>query len=817
VEEAVEPQPYRSIVYQETVKRLSEAKSTEEVLKALEWARQHGLEVAHTPAFYQGGVGRMVVGAVEPYSGEVFQAAYAFKGAGEANILAKQTATVDLSKHIEEAVKQGYTRLQVELSPERCFPRLDVVLKGVKLPEPPPPPPEPPKDPFAVAKQLLETPITPGRPVDAAALEFQRWFWKYAPQLAQRYHVKESGPIGTPEAEEILKKMAEAGELKLEEGMLKVEFKQPEKSEVPAPSPMESFLSGLTGVLRGVWPLNLLVPEAGRSALREISAVSAPQLMGEAVARGELQPGKGYVGPSNPLEGTVFDPKVQEAWRRNLASAAAEVAGIAAGSFGALGVMELEGIATAKIAAKGAQLHEKALQEYAKAVNAENLPKMIGWRTVETFTAPLRGLNWALEKMSLVTQEKRVYAPEEVKLYTVQYKDVAGAAWEFEKAMKDITAKWVEGSPAPRITSLEAPFYKVPVGFKEAGATLKVGELPFSLYPSTLKMGGGGVEALAAFTREGGGFILKGFPESPLPLASKQTLKVIFPWEKVAEEAGKAASSVLSGGGAAAGGGGGASLLSSLKLTLGGGGVPGVTLKTVASVKPLPVAVPAIPSLTQAPKLEQKLESKSIALPKVELEVEEKAKGSAASFITSIPLPEPKLKPPESIPFPSVKTVSRSVARTALFPALSPAEAEHIGEKAAAALSVLTVPRLAQALAAPSPTPPSQAGGGEKGRLPGLPYFSPPPASVIYRSPEWRLGKYWRVDWFAEGLKLDFRLGKLARSLAPKTVKVKQVDWLKPLKPKPRAKPKPRRKASSERSTRKAAKRRKAKRKVKAA
>ena len=395
---------------------------------------------------------------------------------------------------------------------------------------------------------------------------------------------------------------------------------------------------------------------------------------------------------------------------------------------------------------------------------------------------------WNALSQATTTRTVKVYAPEKVDLYTVQYKDIAGAAWRFEDAMKDITEKWVMGSPAPRITSLETPFYKVPVGLKEAGAMVKAGELPFSLQPSLVKMGDKSFEALAAFTREGGAFLLKGFPESPLPLASEKTLKVIFPWEMA--KAGEAASSVLSTGGGAAAGGGGAGLLSSLKLSLGGGGVPGVTLKTITAAKPLPIAFPAIPSLTQAPKLEQKLEGKSIALPEIKLE--EKAKGSAAPFITSIPLPKPKLEPPKSIPFPSVsvKTVGKSVAGAVSFPALSPAEAEHMGEKAAAALSVLAVPRLTQAHAATSPTPPSATGEGG-GKLPGLPYFSPPASSMIYRTPQWRLGEYWRVDWFAKGLKLDFKLGKLAKSLAPKNVKVKQVDWLKP-----KAKPKPKRKVA---------------------
>jgi hypothetical protein len=724
--------------------------------------------------------------------------------------------------------------------------------------------------------------------------------------------------------------------------------------------------------------------------------------------------------------------------------------------------------ATAKIAAKGAELHEKALIEGMKAEEAGSLAGMVKWRTVEAFTAPLRGLDWALEKVGLVAQEKRVYAPEKVDLLTTHYEDVAGAAWRFEDAVKDITEKWVMGSPAPRITSLEAPFYEVPVGFKEAGAVLKVEELPFSLYPSTIKLGGEGVEALATLTREGGGFILKGFPESPLPYASKQTLQVIFPWETAAREAtgffsagggaaaGGSGGAALGGGG---GGGGGAALLSGLKLGSGGGGgigIPGVTLKTLETVKPLPAFFPTAPAaFAQVSKEEAKLEGGSFALQKVEVEekvggsaapfsleirlpelklqlpeilrsaplsalepprsvflnveaaakavagkptgkpaeaqreeaapagsaaepalpdpariwwqqvqailsappiapllarskapaqqptekpeegaapvpgaapiapaplpasapveareetpvvehvlskveetgskiaapkleapaplpipiapaliesgsvaaqaaleavpkveavekveeagvispileavaaplhlaapavpqvltvekpaggaasalpsaalevekqlspafpvapsltsllaeqaakseivpvelkVEEKVKSSSGAPAALVPLPEPKLEPPKSAPLPS--TVEAAVAKkatlTAPFSALSPVEAQRAGEKAASALSVLTVPRLSQALAAPSPMPPPAAGEGG-GKQPKMPFFTPPPSSAIYKAPEWRMGEYWRVDWFAKGLKLDLGFGQISRLLA---------------------------------------------------
>jgi hypothetical protein len=84
----------------------------------------------------------------------------------------------------------------------------------------------------------------------------------------------------------------------------------------------------------------------------------------------------------------------------------------------------------------------------------------------------------------------------------------------------------------------------------------------------------------------------------------------------------------------------------------------------------------------------------------------------------------------------------------------------------------------------PPPSSPSPTGGGEKGRLPGLPHFSPPPASVVYRTPVWRLGKYWRVDWFAQGLKLDFSLGRISRLLAAQAAKAPKAKLPEPKLPK---------------------------------
>jgi muconolactone delta-isomerase len=131
----------------------------------------------------------------------------------------------------------------------------------------------------------------------------------------------------------------------------------------------------------------------------------------------------------------------------------------------------------------------------------------------------------------------------------------------------------------------------------------------------------------------------------------------------------------------------------------------------------------------------------------------------------------------------------------------APAVVEEQARRQAQAVTPIQMMETPQQPSPPStPSPPAPSSLEWKVRLPGLPYFSPPPASVVYRTPEWRFAKYWRVDWFAEGLKLDFRLGQISRLLAaqakkgaaPKLetkeeagerkrrrAKARQVDWFK--------------------------------------
>ena len=97
----------------------------------------------------------------------------------------------------------------------------------------------------------------------------------------------------------------------------------------------------------------------------------------------------------------------------------------------------------------------------------------------------------------------------------------------------------------------------------------------------------------------------------------------------------------------------------------------------------------------------------------------------------------------------------------------APAVAEEQARRQAQAAAPIQMMETPQQPSPPStPSPPAPSSLEWRVRLPRLPYFSPPPASAVYRTPEWRFAKYWRVDWFAEGLKLDFRLGRISRLLA---------------------------------------------------
>jgi len=286
----------------------------------------------------------------------------------------------------------------------------------------------------------------------------------------------------------------------------------------------------------------------------------------------------------------------------------------------------------------------------------------------------------ALEKVGLVAREKRVYAPEKVEVITAQQGDAGAVAWKLGKPTKDITEKWVMGSPAPRTISPEASYYKVPVGLKEHGAALKVGELPFSLHPSALKLGGGGTEAVATLTREGGAAVLKGLPVEPFPYAGKQTLSVIFPWEGAAGGAGSGGAALArlpppSGGAAAAvpTGGGGLLSLEKLSAALGGatGGVPSATLATVTRATPLPIFLPVPPSPAQAQR--QEAGTETVARAGEETVVrrgDETLPRRSEDTVPRITGEETVVRKPEdTVPVPERKTGGATGGSTAVIPA----------------------------------------------------------------------------------------------------------------------------------------------------
>jgi len=733
----------RSIVFEEFKRRLEEARSTGEVLEAVAWARSRGLRVEVTPAFYSEATGRFVVGAVEPYSGKVFHAAYVFRGAGSENIVERRTATVDLSREIAELAAEGFRSIRVDLAASRCRPELQVTLRGEKVErvvEQPPPQPSA----YEVARKLLTTAVPVGRPLtgeQVAAREFQTWFWRHAPLLAKRYGIE--GPIGTPQAEEILRRMAEAGELRLEGDALRVELKEPKYEPPPlTESVAAAFWRGFSSF---AGPIAQLVSRiAGTSSLgRTVSEEIAAQtgvVYGRDIARVLASGGD----PRERLE------KWSELARRHGSQIALETAaGVAGAGLGLTeSAMEWKFVITpalVKGAAKGAQIHELALREYAKASEAGKLSEMIKWRTVEAFTTPMRGLDWALRKAGIVTAEKRVYAPEELRVKTVEYGGVSGVAWQLEeKSMVDITRKWVEGSPAPRVTSLETPFFRVEAGLKGKGFAWKVLEAPFSLHPSMVKAGGKESEIVAVLSRKGGAFLVKGQP-TPLPYGGEQTLKVIFPWERVAAK-GVGVASGAAGGAKDVGG----ELLSGLKtVSKLGGGVPGVALKTLETVKTVPLSLPALSTVqkqeVKALPLEVKVESKTAAPAKVELKTETLTRSVA---LPSLSLVEAKREQSTVLPIPAPVSVQKAREAPA---ALARVEALEKAVQAAQTASV-SLARTARAFEHPPiPFPPSPKCCQPP--PPPLPKLLPPAAPSVARFHLKSL-KVWRVEWFAARVRL---------------------------------------------------------------
>jgi len=781
-------------------KALEEAKSTEHVQAVIEQAKKAGITIEMSPAFYEEGVGRFVVAFGDVASGKIVETGFAFKGGGEQNILAKQTVEVDISKEIEKAQREGFQNLQlaIEKTFMACRPEdaLKISLTGVKPPEPPPPPPEPPKDAFAVAKQLIETPLTPGKPVDTAALEFQQWFWKYAPQLAQRYGVKEEGPIGTPEAEEILRRMAEAGELKLEGDALKVEFKEVKEEVKGSPTAAAAQMYLLTG---GGGPLASLVSQLTGVWRKIEEAASQPTLLGKTYAETGLFP----AGERMTYEMLKRMPEEEmkkkvEEYHKTLEARGGELAAEYAAALATATATTLENIAewkfvigpaTSKIASWGAQLHEKALIEGLKAEEAGSLAGMIKWRTIEAFTIPLRGLNWAIQALTPKQVVEKYEVPKELELVGEK------VVWGRETLLsgKAVVKSWQEVSEevAEALKSGE------PIGFLPVEAEGKTLKIPFAQpgWSTEYVLGGAEREAGRLFGREWGSEfaffkageayapkVEGGFFKMPAKLNVQKVLAMIeggVPKIEAVELAGEK----LRG-----------PIFTS----------PSVPVKVDIEKVLAPVAFPVI-----SPKLKAEREEKEELAPglKVPIPVKVRVEEEPGEAFKLFTLPSPRLKveekpleterlfPPLTLPVLSLKT-ERSQLELAPLQMLEqlrqPLQAPIQGIVPIPATPTMQTPKTV-------PEPPSAPAKPSEPKIP-LPYFSPPASSVIYRAPEWRWAKYWRVDWFAKGLKLDLGLGKLARAFAPKPVKVKQVDWMKP-----RVKTKPKRKVA--RSKRKAGKR----------
>ena len=497
-------------------KALETAKSTEHVQAVIEQAKKAGIPIEMSPAFYKEGVGKAVIAFGDVQSGKLVEVGVAFKGASEQNILAKQTAEIDISEQVRKAHEEGFQNIQLAIQKTfmACKPEeaLKISLVGVKPPPPPPPPTyyiqvasQPPSSPDKAARLevppfeefLKQHPEVQKYPETEQQRLYNLFLVKTAREKGFEYVLTPTGWERIPDLSnlrvDIASSLAQYSNIPQVQVSL---WRMTEGKVYEQVSNVEAAVRGFTAGLTSQLTFGLL----SLGKMPEPPQLPTPRSLGTVI------PSAVEVAPLSE-KGKAMDvlaPPPQLSLYK-----AGELAGAAAGA-----------AAQQVIAAKAFEAWKsidigEVLERYKAGESLTPLErlKLEAWiHTPEKI--------WNTLSQATTARTVKVYAPEEAKLYTVQYKDVAGAAWKLEEATKDITEKWVMGSPAPRITSLEAPFYKVPVGLKEHGAMMKFGELPFSLYPSTLKLGGEGVEALAAFTRESGGFLLKGFPESPLPLAS---------------------------------------------------------------------------------------------------------------------------------------------------------------------------------------------------------------------------------------------------------------------------------------------------------
>jgi hypothetical protein len=881
-------------------KALEEAKSTEQVMSIIEQAKKAGIPIEMSPAFYKEGVGRFVVAFGDVSSGKIVEMGFAFKGAGDQNILAKASQEVDISKEIEKAQQEGFQNIQLAIQKTfmACRPEdaLRISLTGVK----PPPPPPPPKHVIQVTNQpgvtqaatqlevpsfeeFRKRPEVAKYPEDAQRQLYNLYLLKTAREKGYEYVLTPSGWERIPDFSnlrvDIASSLAQYANIpqvqvalwRMTEGKVYEQISSVEAA-------VRGFTAGLTSQLTfGLLSLGKLPEPPQLPAPRSFgtvipSAVEVAPLPEKAKAMEALAPPPQLgVYKAGELAGMTAGIAFQEWLASKVVSTwkSIDIGEVlerykAGESLTPLERLKLEAwihtpekVWKALSEATTVKVYEVPEEVELEAVRfkqgGEGLQGLAARTRIESWQEIDKQLAEHLKRMSepvggfpIDVGGKTVWAPWAEKGaeagYLVPGKEIGRIigrgeetlAWRLAKGLslsEEVSAFAAKG--LVKLESLEALLGGVPktaeIELPGLGPAFKSLSLPVREVARAGRL----PAALPAIALEEFNERVERFKEVILsqrrdiqPIVAQRVAQIVASREKELHDPIQVLNEIAD----------------RLDRTLSLGENLKIAEEVVHRYAPRFAAPQISEKQLEEAQVSEALERykdllalKPLGLTEEQEEelkaleeflgpLAEKARREVEPLELPVKPPEFPVKLPEakvpvregeriwrSIFPPSIASIIEEKPRTlkSLWPSID-AAAEAL--KAAPALGTLAA-TAAIGAAAPPPSPlstptPEPRGGG---RMPPLSLPSIPASSVIYRAPEWRLAKYWRVDWFKEGLKLDFRLGKLTKALAPKTVKVKQVDWLKP-----RAKPKPKRKDERARGKRKAGKR-KRKRKVKAA
>jgi hypothetical protein len=847
----------------EDVKRaLSKATSTEQVMSIIEQTKKAGLPAEMAVGYHGNSVGKMVVAVGDVSSGKILEAAFMFRGAGDRDIFDKAFGEVDISEQIKKAQREGFQNVQpaIQKINYACRPEdaLRISLVGAK----PPPPPPPPKYTIQATNQpgvaqattqlevpsfeefLKQHPEVGKYPEDAQRQLYNIFLLKTAREKGYSYVMTPSGWAQIPD---VNLRVDILSSLKQYTNIPQIAYqvwRATEGKEYERVSLLEAGVRGLTaGFTETVTSIPFSAPLLRLGALPEPPVGSLPQ-----VAKATTVPTAIEVAPTLAEKREAMDvlqPPPQLAVYKTM-----ETAGQIAGQIFTTWLPQQtfktwKSIDVQDVLQRYEAGEKLTLLERLKLEAWIHTPEKI-WNALAEATSPkvkyevprevearwARGLGeegwggevWKTEVLSW--QEVPKDTAEKLRSISskVGWLPVKTPKGGIEYVPFAREGVWYAAARGPSWQWLWRP---------ETEWIQYTPHLPRSGVEMRVWRGLGDYTMFAQYTL-GEGLWKGAFPKPPIDLGAtvEGTVKGVVDIDKILEQAElwKPKLTWIEAHPA----------IEHLKL----GGRP---LEPLTVVEPLAEAkVPAAPPLeTMKPtrltlstpvfSVPVRVTETSFALPPLILPsipiAPEKGKEEMGEerllrplfpVVVKVPVLEEKIEPEFRINVPKPKIEfeehKREIERFQPF-TLPPRLEERLEplafagampsvavEQARRQARALVPIQLVEAAAAPPPSPapptsPSATGGGEKGELPGLPYFSPPASSVIYRTPEWRLGEYWRVDWFAKGLKLDFKLGKLAKAFAPKPVKIKQVDWLKP-KAKPRVKSKAERKAKTKKKRR---------------